>query len=345
MVLGVEHELGMEVPERAVWGRTLLAEPEPRAEPPDVRRVLPARGSARSPPSSTRSASARSLQTVMEEISGGRVHYMFNRVGGLKEDLPAGWLGRVTEAVAGVRRRLPDLEGMLIGNEILTARTRGVGVLTRDVAAAYGVSGPIARASGIDLDLRRDEPYLAYGEPVRARGSRPRRDPHRGRLPGAAGGAARAGARVARPRRGLRRPAPLAAPGAGERAAAEGAAGARGPPLHLDRESARRQRLLPGLARRQGAAPHEACARRPSRTCRCCRGCCPAACSATWWPCSARCSSSSATSTSSPHRTRPTCHVPGSTTLPVPRTWRSAVRRCGGRSTRRARPRRRPGRW
>jgi len=99
----------------------------------------------------------------MEEVSGGRMHYMFNRVGGLKEDLPAGWLGRVTHAVAAVRRRLPDLEALLVGNEILHARTRGVGVLPRELAAAYGVSGPIARASGVDLDLRRDEPYLAYG--------------------------------------------------------------------------------------------------------------------------------------------------------------------------------------
>ena len=53
---------------------------------------------------------------------------------------------------------------LVVGNEILRARTRGVGVLTRQMAAAYGVSGPIARASGLDLDLRRDEPYLAYGE-------------------------------------------------------------------------------------------------------------------------------------------------------------------------------------
>jgi NADH-quinone oxidoreductase subunit D len=63
-----------------------------------------------------------------------------------------------------VRRRLPRLESLIVGNEILQARTRGVGVLSPEVAAAYGVSGPVARASGVDLDLRRDEPYLAYGE-------------------------------------------------------------------------------------------------------------------------------------------------------------------------------------
>jgi len=92
------------------------------------------------------------------------MHYMFNRVGGLKEDLPAGWLGRVVDALAAVRRRLPELERLLVGNEILQARTRGVGVLSAELATGYGVSGPIARASGVELDLRRDEPYLAYGE-------------------------------------------------------------------------------------------------------------------------------------------------------------------------------------
>jgi NADH-quinone oxidoreductase subunit D len=58
---------------------------------------------------------------------------------------------------------LPDIEGLVVGNQIVHARTSGVGVLSREVAAGYGVSGPIARASGLDVDLRRDEPYLAYG--------------------------------------------------------------------------------------------------------------------------------------------------------------------------------------
>jgi NADH-quinone oxidoreductase subunit D len=104
------------------------------------------------------------LQAVMEEISGGRMHYMFNRVGGLKEELPAGWLGRARNAVNDVRRRLPDLDRLIMGNEIFVARTKGVGVISPEMVAAYGVSGPIARASGVDFDLRRDEPYLAYGE-------------------------------------------------------------------------------------------------------------------------------------------------------------------------------------
>src|SRR5581483_6197568 len=85
------------------------------------------------------------IQAVMEEISGGRMHYMFNRVGGLKEDLPAGWLGRAKAAVATVRARMAEFDRLVMGNEILHARTRGVGVLPVELVHAYGVSAPVAR--------------------------------------------------------------------------------------------------------------------------------------------------------------------------------------------------------
>jgi NADH-quinone oxidoreductase subunit D len=163
VVLAVERMLGMEVPVRAVWARTLLAELNRvlnhlmflGSYPLEIGAITPIFYSFRE---------REQLQRVMEEISGGRMHYMFNRVGGLKEDLPAGWLGRVSEAVAGVRRGVGELDRLIIGNEIFRARTRGVGVLSREQIQQYGVSGPIARAAGVDFDLRRDEPYLAYGE-------------------------------------------------------------------------------------------------------------------------------------------------------------------------------------
>ncbi len=161
VVLGVEKMLGMEVPTRAVWARTLLAELNRvlshlmflGAYPLELGAITPIFYAFRE---------REELQALMEEISGGRMHYMFNRVGGLKDDLPAGWLDRVATALKSVRKRLPELEGLLLGNEILRGRTQGVGVLSRELAMSYGVSGPVARASGLDLDLRRDEPYLAY---------------------------------------------------------------------------------------------------------------------------------------------------------------------------------------
>jgi NADH-quinone oxidoreductase subunit D len=163
VVIAVERLLGLEVPARAVWARTLMAELNRvlnhlmflGSYPIELGAITPIFYAFRE---------RETLQAVMEEATGGRMHFMFNRVGGLKEELPAGWLGRVRRAVADVRHGAKDIENLIRGNEIFHARTRGVGVLPAATAAAYGVSGPIARASGLDVDLRRDEPYLAYGE-------------------------------------------------------------------------------------------------------------------------------------------------------------------------------------
>lgn len=163
VVMAVEQMLGMEVPGRAVWVRTLLAEMNRvlshlvflGSYPLEVGAITPVFYAFRE---------REALQAAMEEVSGGRMHYMFNRVGGLKEELPAGWTNRAKRAVADVRRRLPDLENLILGNEIFHARTRGVGVISPEMVHAYGISGPIARSAGVDFDLRRDEPYLGYGE-------------------------------------------------------------------------------------------------------------------------------------------------------------------------------------
>lgn len=163
VVLAVERMLGMEVPERAVWTRTLLAELNRvlnhlmflGSYPLELGGITPIFYAFRE---------REDLQAVMEEVSGGRMHYMFNRVGGLKEDLPNGWYGRARAAVAQVRSRMGTFDDLVLGNEIFRGRTRGVGVLPARDVHAYGVSGPIARASGVDFDLRRDEPYLAYGQ-------------------------------------------------------------------------------------------------------------------------------------------------------------------------------------
>ncbi|WP_026403546.1 NADH-quinone oxidoreductase subunit D [Actinomadura rifamycini] len=163
VVMAVERMLGMEVPVRAVWARTLLAELNRilnhlmflGSYPLEVGAMTPIFYAFRE---------REELQRVMEEISGGRMHYMFNRVGGLKDDLPAGWTGRARHAVSVVRGRMSDIADLILDNEIFRARTRGVGVLTEEQILQYGVSGPIARASGVGFDLRRDEPYLAYDE-------------------------------------------------------------------------------------------------------------------------------------------------------------------------------------
>ena len=163
VVIAVERMMGLETPERALWVRTLMAELNRvlnhlmflGSYPLEVGAITPVFYAFRE---------REALQRVMEEISGGRMHYMFNRVGGLKEDLPAGWKDRCREAVAAVRSRMPDIDNLLRGNEIFRARTIGVGVLSPAAVLDYGVTGPIGRASGVDFDLRRDEPYLKYSD-------------------------------------------------------------------------------------------------------------------------------------------------------------------------------------
>ena len=142
VALAVEEALRMEVPARAVWLRTALCE---------LGRVLshlaflgfvdPRWVELREP-----------LLTLMEEATGGRVHYVATRIGGLLADVPASWPPRVEAVVKGLRLPEADLSGL-----------QGLGVLTREDALSYGASGPVGRGSGVDVDLRRDEPYLAYG--------------------------------------------------------------------------------------------------------------------------------------------------------------------------------------
>jgi NADH-quinone oxidoreductase subunit D len=220
VVLAAERLAGIEVPPRAVWARTMLAElnralshlaflssypPEiaaaGTAEPggagaaggPGGPGAAGAAGAAGSPggadavggpareagwPAAAQAAfrAREAIQAIMEEISGGRMHYMFTRVGGLKEEIPAGWLARACRVLDEVRAALPAI-GAMVGEAAFRARTRGIGVLTAEQVRQYGVSGPAARACGVDFDLRRDEPYLAYAElaqvlrvPVRTEG-------------------------------------------------------------------------------------------------------------------------------------------------------------------------------
>lgn len=163
IVLAAEEMLGMEVPARATWARTLLAELNRVLNHLMLMGSFPLELGAITPIFYSFNA-REDLQAVMEEASGGRMHYMFNRIGGLREDLTSGWTGRTRAAVAAVRAQVHSQRKFILGNEIVQARTIGVGVLPRDMALNYGISGPPGRASGIDTDLRRDAPYLAYGE-------------------------------------------------------------------------------------------------------------------------------------------------------------------------------------
>jgi len=93
---------------------------------------------------------------LIESATGGRFHPNFDRIGGLKDDLPAGWVDEARAVMKKLRGFCDQIEDLLFGNEIFQSRTRGIGVVPRDVALQYGLSGANLRASGVDWDLRRD---------------------------------------------------------------------------------------------------------------------------------------------------------------------------------------------
>lgn len=99
---------------------------------------------------------------LMEELTGARVTHSYCRIGGVKEDVPEGWLERVLGGFDEIRGVVDDLEGLMTRNRIFLDRTQGVGVVRRDVAISAGFTGPVGRASGIDCDVRKDHPYSVY---------------------------------------------------------------------------------------------------------------------------------------------------------------------------------------
>ena len=94
---------------------------------------------------------------LIEGATGGRFHPNFDRIGGLKDDLPAGWIDETKSVMKKLRGFCTEIEDLLFGNEIFQSRTRGIGIIPRDVALQYGLSGANLRASGVDWDLRRDQ--------------------------------------------------------------------------------------------------------------------------------------------------------------------------------------------
>ena len=94
---------------------------------------------------------------LIEGATGGRFHPNYDRIGGLKEDLPKGWVAEAKSVMGRVRGFCDEIEDLLMGNEIFDRRCRGIGVIPASVGLEYGLSGANVRASGVDWDLRRDE--------------------------------------------------------------------------------------------------------------------------------------------------------------------------------------------
>ncbi len=101
---------------------------------------------------------------LFEALAGSRFTVNYNRVGGVLHDFPKGWLAECEAWLDNFDHVLVELDEFINGNEIFQARTQGVGFIDREQAIAYGLTGPMARASGVAWDLRVDHPSMAYRE-------------------------------------------------------------------------------------------------------------------------------------------------------------------------------------
>jgi len=104
------------------------------------------------------------LLNINELIAGFRMFPSYMRVGGLREDLPRGFHAAVRAFLDRFPGKLAEYEDLLTENRVYIDRTKGVGVISKDDALAYGLVGPIGRAAGVDYDVRKVFPYLAYDQ-------------------------------------------------------------------------------------------------------------------------------------------------------------------------------------
>ncbi len=161
--LATEKLLGIEIPDRAKWIRTMFAE---------ITRVLNHLLNITSfgldcgalTPALWGYEEREKLLEFYEAASGARFHANYFRPGGVARDLPLGLTDRIAGWVTEFPRFIDDLESMLTGNRIWKQRTVGIGIFTSEQALDWGFSGPCLRASGVPWDLRKSQPYDMYDQ-------------------------------------------------------------------------------------------------------------------------------------------------------------------------------------
>ena len=159
----VEQLMGMEVPRRAQYMRLLTGEMQRIASHlvavgtylVDLGAFTPILWCFRD---------REGILSLFEALGGSRFNVNYMRVGGVLHDFPKGWLRECEAFFDQLEKNMAELEQLITGNEIFEARTQGVGYIDQQQALAYGLTGPMARASGVNWDLRVNRPYMAYRE-------------------------------------------------------------------------------------------------------------------------------------------------------------------------------------
>ncbi len=104
------------------------------------------------------------LYTLLEEVSGARLTHTYVRVGGVVKDLPDGWMPKLLHRLDEISGVMVEVETLLNNNTIFRDRMAGIGAFSREETIRWGCTGPIARAAGVDYDVRKDHPYSVYPE-------------------------------------------------------------------------------------------------------------------------------------------------------------------------------------
>jgi NADH-quinone oxidoreductase subunit D len=160
-VMAAEKLLGIEIPERAQIIRVLMCELQ-RIASHMVWFGTSCLDMGAMTPFWFTFKEREKILNIIENASGGRMTPSYFRIGGLMMDLPAGFENRVKQFLDNFPDALETFDTLITGNTIWHSRTQGVGVISREDAIDWGLTGPCLRGSGVDLDLRRDNPYSGY---------------------------------------------------------------------------------------------------------------------------------------------------------------------------------------
>jgi NADH-quinone oxidoreductase subunit D len=161
-VLAVEKLAGIKIPERAEYLRIMMAEAMRISSHIMAVGFLLNDLGALMTPVLYMWREREKLLDLFEMVCGQRLTYNYMRIGGLSHDIPDEFLPAFTKWVEDMPRYLDEYDQLLAQNEILLMRTKGVGILPRELAINAAASGPVLRASGVDWDVRRDDPYSIY---------------------------------------------------------------------------------------------------------------------------------------------------------------------------------------
>jgi len=161
--MAVEELLGIEVPARATWIRMLMCE---------LNRISSHLLSMATNGMDLGAVSMmiygwREREQVLrffQKVTGLRMNHNYIRPGGVAADLPDGWQADVVELMEMLPPRLDEYDVLMTGQPIWQERLQGVGVISAEEAIALSATGPVLRSTGVDWDLRRDQPYLAYDQ-------------------------------------------------------------------------------------------------------------------------------------------------------------------------------------